>query len=74
MRAALAEQLQYTCSADVAANKLLAKIASARNKPNKQTLVLPRAVADLMQVSKVIGSVSGKVPTVQLLPAATCTE
>lgn len=31
-------------------NKLLAKIGSALNKPNKQTIVLPRGVAPLMQV------------------------
>ena len=32
----------FTCSAGVAANKLLAKIASALNKPNQQTIVPPR--------------------------------
>lgn len=30
--------------------QVLAKIGSARNKPAKQTLILPRAVAGLMQV------------------------
>ncbi|KAF5837911.1 hypothetical protein DUNSADRAFT_3688 [Dunaliella salina] len=39
----------YTCSAGIAANKLVAKIGSARNKPAQQTLVLPRAVNGLMQ-------------------------
>jgi hypothetical protein len=33
-----------------AANKLLAKIGSARNKPNQQTVVAPRGVAELMRV------------------------
>ncbi len=32
----------FTCSAGVACNKLLAKVASALNKPNQQTVVPPR--------------------------------
>lgn len=51
LRTAVSEQLELTVSAGVACNKLLAKIGSARNKPNKQTIVLPRAVEDLMRVS-----------------------
>lgn len=50
LRAAVFDQLGYTASAGIACNKLLAKIVSARNKPNKQTVVLPRAVEALMQV------------------------
>eukprot|EP00878_Enallax_costatus_P023072 GHUV01024528.1.p1 GENE.GHUV01024528.1~~GHUV01024528.1.p1 ORF type:complete len:232 (-),score=42.26 GHUV01024528.1:129-824(-) len=50
LRTAVFEQLEFTASAGIACNKLLAKIGSARNKPNKQTLVLPRAVEDLMRV------------------------
>ncbi|KAG2434765.1 hypothetical protein HXX76_007650 [Chlamydomonas incerta] len=48
LRRAVHEHLAFTCSAGVAVNKLLAKVASARNKPDKQTLVLPRGVADLL--------------------------
>ncbi len=39
----------FTCSAGVAVNKLLAKIGSALNKPNQQTVLLPRAVPDLLR-------------------------
>ncbi len=41
----------FSCTrAGIATNKLLSKVGSARNKPDKQTLVLPRGVADLMAV------------------------
>lgn len=36
----------FTCSAGIAANKLLAKVASAMNKPNQQTVVPPRCFWD----------------------------
>jgi hypothetical protein len=49
-------KLGYTCSAGIAGCKLLAKIASARNKPNKQTVVLPRGVEALMQARRGGGS------------------
>jgi DNA polymerase eta len=51
LRATVAQQLSFTCSAGIAPNKLLAKIGSAKNKPNKQTVVLPRATGSLMQVT-----------------------
>ncbi|KIZ05769.1 DNA polymerase eta subunit [Monoraphidium neglectum] len=41
VRAQVLERLGFTCSAGVAGNKLLAKIGSARNKPNKQTVGMP---------------------------------
>lgn len=50
LRATVAQQLSFTCSAGIGPNKLLAKIGSAKNKPNKQTVVLPRAIESLMQV------------------------
>ncbi|KAL3690645.1 hypothetical protein R1sor_004296 [Riccia sorocarpa] len=49
IRSAVRNELGYTCSVGIATNKLLAKIASAKNKPDKQTLIPPRAVAGLMQ-------------------------
>eukprot|EP00198_Chlamydomonas_reinhardtii_P010781 XP_001700118.1 DNA polymerase eta/iota [Chlamydomonas reinhardtii] len=48
LRRAVYEQLGFTCSAGVSVNKLLAKVGSARNKPDKQTLVLPRGVQDML--------------------------
>lgn len=44
VRSAVWEKLQYTCSAGLARNKMLAKLGSACNKPNKQTVVRNRAV------------------------------
>ncbi|TDZ38385.1 N-acetyltransferase eso1 [Colletotrichum spinosum] len=38
------DQLQYTCSAGVAKNKLLSKLGSGHKKPNQQTVVRNRAV------------------------------
>eukprot|EP01031_Cornospumella_fuschlensis_P027876 gene27876-33661_t len=43
LRADVLEQLGFTCSAGIAPNKMLAKLASAMHKPNKQTVV-PRAL------------------------------
>ena len=37
-------------SAGIAHNKILAKLGSSLHKPNKQALVLPRGVRDMMQV------------------------
>eukprot|EP00803_Ostreobium_quekettii_P008583 evm.model.scf_1286.6 EVM.evm.TU.scf_1286.6 scf_1286:35361-41600(-) len=48
LRRAVQQELSFTCSAGVALNKQVAKIASARNKPNKQTVVTAHGVADLM--------------------------
>ena len=39
LRAQVQEKLSFTVSAGIAQNKLLAKIGSSRNKPNKQTLI-----------------------------------
>ncbi|CAK9270660.1 unnamed protein product [Sphagnum jensenii] len=50
IRSAVRMELGYTCSVGIATNKLLAKIASAKNKPDRQTLIPPRAVPGLMQM------------------------
>ncbi|KAI2794030.1 hypothetical protein POX_a00620 [Penicillium oxalicum] len=44
VRQAVWDALQYTCSAGLARNKMLAKLGSACNKPDKQTVVRNRAV------------------------------
>ena len=43
------DQLGYTCTAGVAHNKTLAKLASSRHKPNQQTVVLAGAVLRFME-------------------------
>lgn len=44
VRQAVWDNLNYTCSAGLARNKMLAKLGSACNKPDKQTVVRNRAV------------------------------
>ncbi|KAF7719623.1 Uncharacterized protein PECH_003486 [Penicillium ucsense] len=44
VRQAVWDVLHYTCSAGLARNKMLAKLGSACNKPDKQTVVRNRAV------------------------------
>ena len=48
VRAAIREQLKYTCSAGVARNKMIAKLGSAHKKPNQQTVVRNRAVQQFL--------------------------
>ncbi|PWY96426.1 sister chromatid cohesion protein [Aspergillus sclerotioniger CBS 115572] len=48
VRTAVWEQLSYTCSAGVARNKMVAKLGSACNKPNKQTIVRNPAVQNFL--------------------------
>eukprot|EP00929_Paragymnodinium_shiwhaense_P084193 TRINITY_DN45002_c0_g1_i2.p1 TRINITY_DN45002_c0_g1~~TRINITY_DN45002_c0_g1_i2.p1 ORF type:complete len:525 (+),score=121.12 TRINITY_DN45002_c0_g1_i2:66-1577(+) len=47
-RAAVAERLGFTCSAGIAANKMLAKLCGGLHKPNQQTVLPPDAVAELL--------------------------
>lgn len=54
------EELHLTCSAGIAHNKLLAKLAGSLNKPNQQTLIFPCSGPMLLST---IGSVS-KIPGV----------
>lgn len=48
VRNAIREQLQYTCSAGVARNKMIAKLGSAHKKPNQQTIVRNRAIQQFL--------------------------
>ncbi|KAL4904499.1 hypothetical protein BDW74DRAFT_25417 [Aspergillus multicolor] len=47
-RKAVWDALSYTCSAGVAKNKMMAKLGSATNKPNKQTIVRNRAIQNFV--------------------------
>eukprot|EP00873_Tetraselmis_striata_P002831 jgi/Tetstr1/423095/TSEL_013865.t1 len=62
LRGVVRRELGYTMSGGVAANKLLAKLASAMHKPNQQTLIPARAVAALMRSLPLtkIGKMGGK--------------
>ncbi|KAF7587978.1 DNA-directed DNA polymerase eta rad30 [Aspergillus hancockii] len=48
VRTALWDKLSYTCSAGIAKNKMMAKLGSACNKPNKQTIVRNRAIQNFL--------------------------
>ncbi|KAJ5586295.1 hypothetical protein N7450_006082 [Penicillium hetheringtonii] len=48
VRKAVWDRLHYTCSAGIARNKMLAKLGSACNKPNAQTIVRNRAVGSFL--------------------------
>ncbi|DBA85636.1 TPA: hypothetical protein ACH3X1_005212 [Trebouxia sp. C0004] len=49
LRAAVATELDYSCSAGIAHNKILAKLASGMHKPSQQTLVPLTAVQGLLK-------------------------
>lgn len=44
IRQMIRDKLKYTCSAGIARNKMMAKLASGHKKPNSQTVVRNRAV------------------------------
>lgn len=46
IRAKVKEQTGYECSAGIAHNKVLAKLVSGINKPNKQTLMPIKKIAE----------------------------
>ncbi|ETN43325.1 uncharacterized protein HMPREF1541_02484 [Cyphellophora europaea CBS 101466] len=48
IRNAIFEKLQYTCSAGIARNKVLAKLGSGHNKPNKQTVILNYGISSFL--------------------------
>ena len=52
VRAAIRERLNYTCSAGIARNKMMAKLGSGYKKPNSQTIVRNRAVQHFLSTFK----------------------
>ena len=56
IRQEIAEKFKYTCSAGISYNKMLAKLASGLNKPNKQTVITPRyciTILEKLEVKKI---------------------
>ena len=49
LRGSIHTRCGFTSSAGIACNKLLAKVGSAKNKPNQQTLIRPNTVSMLMK-------------------------
>lgn len=47
-RTTVTQRLGFTCSAGIAANKILAKLCGGLHKPNQQTLLPPCAVQELL--------------------------
>jgi len=52
VRAAIRDKLKYTCSGGIARNKMLAKLGSAHNKPNAQTVIRNRAIQHFLNGKK----------------------
>lgn len=48
IRGQVRQELKYTCSAGIARNKMLAKLASGYKKPNNQTVVRARAISQFL--------------------------
>ena len=59
LRKAVLDDLGYTCSGGIGHNKMLAKIASAMHKPNRQTIVPSGTVTDTILHSMPLGRVVG---------------
>ncbi|KAI8343989.1 hypothetical protein BC941DRAFT_464229 [Chlamydoabsidia padenii] len=49
IRKQIYDELHYTCSAGIAHNKVLAKLGSSRNKPNKQTVIRHHLALEFMK-------------------------
>ncbi|XP_034481905.1 DNA polymerase eta [Drosophila innubila] len=58
VRAAVKEETGYECSAGIAHNKILAKLAAGMNKPNKQT-ILPLAEIPALFDQLPVGKIKG---------------
>ncbi|ELR04911.1 DNA-directed DNA polymerase eta [Pseudogymnoascus destructans] len=65
VRAAVSEQLKYTCSGGIAHNKMLSKLGSAHRKPNQQTVIRNRAIQQFLSDFKFtkIRNLGGKLGT-----------
>jgi nucleotidyltransferase/DNA polymerase involved in DNA repair len=75
IRQRIRTELNYTCSAGIAHCKLVAKVVSARNKPDKQTVVPLSAVPQLMHplpIDKIrsLGGKFGRVSNFTVPPVA----
>lgn len=63
IRSAIQASLHYTCSAGIARNKVLAKLAAGHNKPNRQTVVRNHVTPSFLSTYKFtkIHGLGGKV-------------
>lgn len=59
IRSRIFEELHLTCSAGIANNKLLAKLAGSLNKPNQQTLAFPCSGPMLLSTVGTISKIPG---------------
>ncbi|CAK7223773.1 N-acetyltransferase eso1 [Sporothrix bragantina] len=59
VRQILYDKLQFRCSAGIAANKMLSKLGSSQHKPDKQTVVRPRAVPTFLEGLKSVTKLRG---------------
>lgn len=59
IRQKLHDELEITSCAGIAHNKLLAKIIGTKNKPNKQTVLIPACTNDVMLALDSIRSIPG---------------
>lgn len=59
IRQKLFDELQITSCAGIAHNKILSKIVGAKNKPNKQTVLIPSCANDMMIGLDSIRSIPG---------------
>lgn len=62
LRKVILEGMKYTCSAGIAHNKALAKLAAGYKKPNQQTVVRTRAISSFLSTYKMtsIRGLAGK--------------
>ena len=83
-RSEVTKRLGFTCSAGVAANKMLAKLAGGLHKPNQQTVLPPQSVTALLDPLPVdrLRGFGGKLgdllrngrPTLDLSGYVTCSD